>query len=434
MATASSDTTDLRETTAFEDLLTPDILSSLMRSTWTWDDRALRRDLSALLVGLSAARHRRQADAVSETLQARALNNGAQFVAEVMGPALVADTGNPFRSAFVDAAMNSGRFAQRANTALAQVATEAHSRMEDICATTYAPQTRWQTLTADSGRAGLAEAMRSFGNIRSASSYFASYALAWQIVDAVGPSSSAAHLAERLRTGSLIATFAAAESSGSWDPALVRTRAVSGGDRWELTGTKYFVPSVDCAEIIFVIARSVAGPSLFAVKAADPAVTVRSQAVIDPSRPLAEVDFNGAPAELLGVEGGGGQLMSRGMELAVTALAGEQVGLIEGAIAKVRGHRNDRGTWDEQGAARMILDHATATALWNHAVAAGTADAAYAAHVGCSAAAVDAATVVAEICGPDEESTAILQRALSGGLLFGGPAIAHERLLESLGI
>ena len=40
----------------FEDALTPETLSALMRSTWTWDDRALRRDLSTLLVEIAAAR------------------------------------------------------------------------------------------------------------------------------------------------------------------------------------------------------------------------------------------------------------------------------------------------------------------------------------------------------------------------------------------
>lgn len=42
--------------TEFEDALTPSTLSALIRSTWTWDDRALRRDLSGLLVELTAAR------------------------------------------------------------------------------------------------------------------------------------------------------------------------------------------------------------------------------------------------------------------------------------------------------------------------------------------------------------------------------------------
>ncbi|MEB3071694.1 hypothetical protein [[Mycobacterium] vasticus] len=34
----------------FGEFLTPETVYALMRSTWTWDDRAPRRDLGALLV------------------------------------------------------------------------------------------------------------------------------------------------------------------------------------------------------------------------------------------------------------------------------------------------------------------------------------------------------------------------------------------------
>ena len=44
------------ELTAFEAGLTPENLSAIMRSTWTWDDRALRRDLARLLTVLRAVR------------------------------------------------------------------------------------------------------------------------------------------------------------------------------------------------------------------------------------------------------------------------------------------------------------------------------------------------------------------------------------------
>ncbi len=39
----STGTTSEQQT--FADALDPETLSALMRSTWTWDDRALRRDL-----------------------------------------------------------------------------------------------------------------------------------------------------------------------------------------------------------------------------------------------------------------------------------------------------------------------------------------------------------------------------------------------------
>src|SRR4029450_6351032 len=44
------------ELAAFQAGLTPQSLSAIMRSSWTWDDRALRRDLSRLLTGLTAVR------------------------------------------------------------------------------------------------------------------------------------------------------------------------------------------------------------------------------------------------------------------------------------------------------------------------------------------------------------------------------------------
>ena len=94
----------------------------------------------------------------------------------------------------------------------------------------------------------------------------------------------------------------------------------------------------------------------------------------------------------------------------------------------------------ESRLAGVALDHVAAAALWRHALAedaAGSANAstaAAAAHIGCSAAAVRAATAAAELLGPAEATDAILRRALSGSLLFGGPALSHERLLERLGL
>lgn len=90
-------------TDAFEDLLTPGSLSALMRSTWTWDDRALRRDLATVLVSRDAARVAAGSDAAehADTLRQRTLVSGADFVAAVLGPQLIADAGNPLRRGFL---------------------------------------------------------------------------------------------------------------------------------------------------------------------------------------------------------------------------------------------------------------------------------------------------------------------------------------------
>ena len=87
--------------------LSPERLSALMRATWTWDDRALRRDLSELLADMMATGHlnarafrRMQAGvapgpemSVAKLMYAQNLTRAAHFVSHVLGPRIIADTG-----------------------------------------------------------------------------------------------------------------------------------------------------------------------------------------------------------------------------------------------------------------------------------------------------------------------------------------------------
>jgi alkylation response protein AidB-like acyl-CoA dehydrogenase len=429
---------------AFAQLLNADTLSALMRSTWTWDDRALRRDLAVLLVDLDAARaaatsdDSRHARARAETLQARALSSAAQFVAAVLGPKLIADTGNPLREHFVASAFDPGGFDRAAADGFASVRDDAP---DYIAAKTeqleYPSASSWMDLVRDDGVAGLGAALRGYGNSLSDSPFFGNVGLAWQTLQAVTrDAEKAIEYADQIAAGTLSATLAAAEQTGSWDPALVKTRAVETPGGWQLTGLKQFVPAAEDADVVFVIARSTAGPSLFAIKTSAPGVEVTPLDVMDATRPLSQIELADTPAVLLGTEGAGGRLMMRAIDLATTALAAEQVGLIEKAMSMLVG----RTAEFEARVAEVALDHVAATGLWRRALAldaAGSADAAgaaAAAHVGCSAAAVRAATAAAELLGPSSETDAVLRRALSGSLLFGGPALSHERLLERLGV
>ncbi len=87
--------------------LTPERLGALMRATWTWDDRALRRDLAELLAAMMAAGHlnarafrRMRAGvvpgpemSVAKLMYAQNLTRAAQFVSHLLGPRMIADTG-----------------------------------------------------------------------------------------------------------------------------------------------------------------------------------------------------------------------------------------------------------------------------------------------------------------------------------------------------
>jgi len=440
-------------TSAFARLLTPDTLSALMRSTWTWDDRALRRDLAVLLVDLDAAD---AADAAAKsddspqalvrakTLHARALSSAARFVAAVLGPKLIADSGNPLREHFLRDAIDPAHFDRMAAAGFASVRDDAPAYITAVTQQLdYPSASTWMDLVRDGGESGLATALRGYGHSLSDSPFYGAMGLAWQTLRAVsGDSGRAIEYADQIAAGTISATLAAAEQTGSWDPALVRTRAIETPEGWLLTGVKQFVPAAEFADVVFVVARSTAGPSLFAVTKSAPGVTVTPLEVIDSTRPLSQIELADSPAVLLGAEGAGGRLMMRAIDLATTALAAEQVGLIENAMSMLVGHTGESsGTADFQTrVAEVALDHVAAAGLWRRAVAedaAGSADAApaaAAAHVGCSAAVVRAATVAAELVGPSPETDALLRRALSGSLLFGGPALSHERLLERLGV
>jgi alkylation response protein AidB-like acyl-CoA dehydrogenase len=87
--------------------LTPDRFRALMRATGTLDDRVLRRDLSELLVDMLAAGHlnnravrRMQAGvapgpemSVAKYMHAQNLTRAAHFASRVLGPRIIADTG-----------------------------------------------------------------------------------------------------------------------------------------------------------------------------------------------------------------------------------------------------------------------------------------------------------------------------------------------------
>jgi acyl-CoA dehydrogenase len=87
--------------------LSPERLGALMRATWTWDDRALRHELGELLVDVLATEHlnaraARAARAgatpgpeasVSKLMHAHNLTKASHFASHVLGPRIIADTG-----------------------------------------------------------------------------------------------------------------------------------------------------------------------------------------------------------------------------------------------------------------------------------------------------------------------------------------------------
>jgi alkylation response protein AidB-like acyl-CoA dehydrogenase len=130
----------------------------------------------------------------------------------------------------------------------------------------------------------------------------------------------------QIASGDVVATVASTEPNGRWDADGIEAVADRVGDGWALTGTKSFVIDGHTADLIIVAARSSAGPSLFLVAGDDPGVTSRRLETMDMTRKQAEIALDAVPGELLGTEGSGWETLDKLTQIAVVALAAEQVG------------------------------------------------------------------------------------------------------------
>ena len=230
---------------------------------------------------------------------------------------------------------------------------------------------------------------------------------------------------------------------------------------WALSGKKSFVIDGAIADLVLVVARSIAGPALFAVDRGAPGLRAEPMTTLDPTRPMAALTFDQVPAVLIGAEGRGGRLMSRVLDLASVALAAEQAGgarrclEMSAEYAKTR-YQFGRPIGSFQAVkhkcadmlVRVELAEATAReaarladedAAAEPGVAAEFAVAAATAHICCSQAYMFAAAENIQVHGGigftwEHPAHLYFRRAKSSELLFGGPAVYHERLLDRLGI
>ena len=292
------------------------------------------------------------------------------------------------------------------------------------------------------------------------SPFFATVVLAAQTLLASGDEAACARYLPGIAAGQTIATLAAAEGNASWDPAMVAVRAervkgdgeAAGG--WSLTGKKSFVIDGAIADLVLVVARSTAGPALFAVDRGAPGLRAEPMTTLDPTRAMATLTFYQVPAVLVGAEGQGGRLMSRVLDLACVALAAEQAGGARRCLEMSAGYARTRFQFGRPIGSFQAVKHKCADMLVRVELAEATAReaarladeaaaesgvAAATAHICSSQAYLFAATENIQVHGGigftwEHPAHLYFRRAKSSELLFGGPALYYERLLDRLGI
>ncbi|WP_458683787.1 acyl-CoA dehydrogenase family protein [Prescottella equi] len=424
-------------------------LTALMRSTRAIGDRAVRRQLSGILVGLVAARELRAGsvgypELVVEAAECGVLATVGEFIADVLGPRLLlADSAyNSCEPLLPLASAASDLFFSR-QRALDAIAVEVTGRVIERNETLSAilPESEWDAKAFSHSATELAQVAYSAGYTLSSTDYFASAGLAAQAFGSVS--------SPGVRVDLRRATLAAVEESGSWDPGLVRTRAIKDGGVWRITGKKWYVTGALTADSIFVIAQSACGPSMYLVKGSAPGVSIELLDTLDSDRPLARVVLDDVPGVMVGSEGAGGQIMSRTVDRATTVLAAEQIGIIDlglKVLSELPPSCNDSESWRRytREIAAMEVLRWSAIALWRRAIklqgrddlSTGATVCAMA-HIGCSSAARKVALRLPTASAGEFDpglANEISRRVRTTSLLFGGEAVAHERLLERLGL
>ena len=187
--------------------------------------------------------------------------------------------------------------------------------------------------------AELAIIVEEMGRSLLCSPYFSSTVLAATAIMETGSTAQKEELLPEIATGERLATLAIAEASGRWDADGIACRVRDG----KLNGTKRFVIDGHIADLLIVVAREPTDEISFHAVAADsPGVVRRQLETLDPTRKLAQIDFDGVPGTRLDADIDGEAALSRILDLAAVALANEMVGgaqwLLESAVeyAKLR--------------------------------------------------------------------------------------------------
>jgi alkylation response protein AidB-like acyl-CoA dehydrogenase len=173
------------------------------------------------------------------------------------------------------------------------------------------------------GMVELAIVFEEMGQVLLSSPYFATVALATPALLLSDDEGAKSAWLPRIAAGELTATLAVGEGNSSW-AVSPRTRATDSAGEWSLSGAKTFVIDGATTDLILVLAATDGGIGLFAVAGDAAGLTRTSLPTFDLTRRMAEVSFTDTPARRVGGDAGG--LAARVHDLALVALAAEQVG------------------------------------------------------------------------------------------------------------
>ncbi|MGP4043125.1 acyl-CoA dehydrogenase family protein [Streptomyces sp. 2A115] len=272
--------------------------------------------------------------------------------------------------------------------------------------------------------------------------------LAGQVLAGCGTADEAlAELAE-----GKVHALAVAAPDGAWRPDAVPVAVTWRGGVPLLDGTAPFVLDGADAEGLVVAAAGADGLDLFLIDPREPGVTVRRVPTLDLSRGQAVVSFSGARARPLTAGGEGTDVVTRALDVALVALAAEQLGGAQAALDLTVAHVRERTQFGraiggfqavKHTCADMLLQVEAARSAVVRAVRAAdspgaAAEAAAVAQAWCGEAFVFVAAECVQLHGGmgftwEHDAHLYFRRAQSDAVLLGGAAHHRERLAGLLG-
>jgi alkylation response protein AidB-like acyl-CoA dehydrogenase len=174
-------------------------------------------------------------------------------------------------------------------------------------------------------------ALEEMGRVLLCAPFFSTVCLAANAIMNAGSDADKRALLPGIASGATIATLAVIEKDDTWDANGVRMVFERAGDDYVLEGSKALVTDGALADVILVAARRPGtagdeGVALFAVRGGTEGLHVTPVDPLDATRKLADIEFAGVKAELLGEEGASGPALRKTLDQACVCLAAESAG------------------------------------------------------------------------------------------------------------
>lgn len=195
---------------------------------------------------------------------------------------------------------------------------------------------------AGAGMPELAVVFEEMGAALLCSPFFATVALALQALLSSNDESAIAEFAPALLDGSGVATLVLNGTLDAWDQEAVTITASRNDGGYRLFGSAPRVLDGHTADLILVAARTEKGVSLFAVDSAAPGLGREPLSTLDRTRKFARLRFDDVAARLIGSDGQAAAGLARTADLALVALAAEQVGAAQRCLDTAVAYAKER--------------------------------------------------------------------------------------------